>query len=267
MTKLHKSLPYAALLFGLSLTAAHAGDLPIIGTGDGIDILRSLATAFSAQAPDTKVLVPPSIGSGGGIAAVGADRAVLGRIARPLTEAEKAQGIKFVPLVRIPSAIYSHPSAGVAALTSDQLVQIYSGSITNWKDVGGADLKIKVVRREDEDSTLNVLRATMPGWKTLQFTPKAKTAVTTQDAVETVKSVEGAVGFGPRTKALEQDTTILTIDGKAPDDPGYPSAVTVGLIYKDATITPEAQAFLAFVAEPVARQLVQAQGGVPVSGQ
>jgi phosphate transport system substrate-binding protein len=265
--KLLKNLPYVAVVLGLSMAGSRADDLPIVGTGDGVDILRSLATAFSAEAPDTKVSVPPSIGSGGGIAAVGADRAVLGRVARPLTEAEKAQGIKFVPLVRIPSAIYTHPTAGVGALTSDQLVAIYSGSITTWKDVGGADLKIKVVRREDEDSTLNVLRSTMPGWKTLQFTPKAKTAVTTQDAVETVKSVEGAIGFGPRTKALEPDTTILKIDGKAPDEAGYPSAVTVGLIYKDATLTPEAQTFLAFLKSPTARQLVDSQGGVPVIGQ
>ena len=267
MSKLTKILTQTALLAGLSLSAARAGELPIVGTGDGIDILRSLASAYGLQTPDTSVSIPPSIGSGGGIAAVGADKAVLGRVARPLTEAEKAQGIKFVPVVRIPSAIYAHPSAGIASLTSDQLVQIYAGTITNWKDVGGADLKIKVVRREDEDSTLNVLRATMPGWKTLQLTTKAKTAVTTQDAVETVKSVEGAIGFGPRTQALEQETRVLKIDGKAPDDPSYPSAVTVGLIYKDATITPEARAFLAFIGSPQSRTLVASQGGVPVSGQ
>jgi phosphate transport system substrate-binding protein len=250
---------------GLSATGVMASELSVVGTGDGIDVLRSLAAAYSAESSDTTVAVPPSIGSGGGIAAVGADKAILGRIARPLTEAEKSQGIKFVPIVRIPSAIYCHPSAAVTSLGADQLAQIYAGTITNWKEVGGADLKIRVVRREDEDSTLSVLRATMPGWKTLQLTTKAKTAVTTQDAVETVKLVEGAIGFGPRTKALEQDTTILRIDGKAPEDPTYPSAVTVGLIYKEATITPEAKAFIAFVAGAKSRPLIVSQGAVPVN--
>jgi phosphate transport system substrate-binding protein len=265
--KLLTALPPAALFIGLSLTSALAGELSIVGTGDGIDVLRALAAAYSIDVPDTKVSVPPSIGSGGGIAAVGADKAILGRIARPLTEAEKSQGIKFVPVVRIPSAIYCHPSAAVTALTSDQLAQIYAGTITNWKEVGGADLKIKVVRREEEDSTLNVLRATMPGWKTLQLTQKAKTAVTTQDAVETVKTVEGAIGFGPRTKGLEQDTTVLRVDGRAPEDSSYPSAVTVGLIYKDATISPEAQAFVGYVSGTRSRPLIVSQGGVPVSLQ
>jgi phosphate transport system substrate-binding protein len=265
--KLIKLLPQIIVLIGVSTTGVIAGELPVVGTGDGIDVLRSLAAAYSSEAPDTKVVIPPSIGSGGGIAAVGAEKAILGRIARPLTDAEKAQGIQFVPVVRIPSAIYCHPSAGLTSLTSNQLAQIYAGTITNWKDVGGADLKIRVVRREDEDSTLSVLRATMPGWKTLQLTSKAKTAVTTQEAVETVKSVEGAVGFGPRTKALEQDTTILRIDGKAPEDPAYPSAVTVGLIYKDATLTPEAKAFVAFVAGAKSRPLIVSQGAVPLSSR
>jgi phosphate transport system substrate-binding protein len=263
--KLIKLMPQIVLFISVSATAVLASELSVVGTGDGIDVLRSLAAAFAAEVPDTKVTIPPSIGSGGGIAAVGDDKAILGRVARPLTEAEKSQGIKFVPIVRIPSAIYCHPSAGLTSLSADQLAQIYAGTITNWKEVGGADLKIKVVRREDEDSTLNVLRATMPGWKSLQLTTKAKTAVTTQEAVETVKAVQGAIGFGPRTKGLEQDTTILRIDGKAPEDPAYPSAVTVGLIYKDTTITPEAQAFVAFVAGAKSRPLILGQGAVPAS--
>ena len=43
----------------------------------------------------------------------------------------------------------------------------------------------------------------MPGWKTLAITEKSKTATTTQDGVDTVKAVEGAIGFGPYTKELE----------------------------------------------------------------
>ena len=78
----------AAPIAVMSLTA-HAGDLSVVGTGDGIDLLRALGAAYTADHPDTNVIVPPSIGSGGGIAAVGSGKEVLGRIARPLSDGEK----------------------------------------------------------------------------------------------------------------------------------------------------------------------------------
>ena len=73
--------PVAVL--GLCATV-HAGDLSVVGTGDGIDLLRALGAAYTADHPETNVIVPPSVGSGGGIAAVGSDKEVLARVARPL---------------------------------------------------------------------------------------------------------------------------------------------------------------------------------------
>jgi phosphate transport system substrate-binding protein len=82
------AVPFAAI--GLS---AHAGDLSVVGTGDGIDLLRALGAAYTADHPDTNVIVPPSIGSGGGIAAVSSNKEVLARAARPLSESEKEAGL------------------------------------------------------------------------------------------------------------------------------------------------------------------------------
>ena len=128
---------------------AHAGDLSVVGTGDGIDLLRALGAAYTADHPETNVIVPPSIGSGGGIAAVGSDKEVLARVARPLSDTEKEAGLVATPVFRLPSAFFVHRSAGVTGLTSAQLADIYRGKITNWREVGGADVRIKVVRRED----------------------------------------------------------------------------------------------------------------------
>ena len=69
--------------------SAHAGDLSVVGTGDGIDLLRALGAAYTADHPDTNIIVPPSIGSGGGIAAVSSNKEVLARAARPLSDPEK----------------------------------------------------------------------------------------------------------------------------------------------------------------------------------
>ncbi len=135
------------------------------------------------------MIVPPSIGSGGGIAAVNAEKEVLARIARPLSDSEKDAGLVATPVFRLPSAFFVNRAAGVTGLTSAQLADVYRGKIVNWKDVGGADMRIRVVRREDQDSTLLVLRQSMPGWKDLAITEKSKTAVTTQEGFNTVKEV------------------------------------------------------------------------------
>lgn len=256
---------YAAIAVAITVGCARSAELPIVGTGDGIEILRVLGAAYTADNPQTTVLVPPSIHSSGGVAAVGSDKEVLGRIARALSESEKAAGLIAVPVFRLPVAIYVNRSANVTDLTADQLAKIYAGTITNWTDVGGANLRIKVVRREDVDSTLNVLRNTMPGWKNLIITDKSKTATTTQDGVDTARTVEGAIGFGPFTKELENDLTVLKIDGRYPTDIAYPSAVTLSIIYKQSTITPEARKFIEFFATRKAKALLAGLGSVPTA--
>ncbi len=255
-----------AAIIGAALPslAAAREELEIVGTGDGIEMLKALGAAYNKTTTSVEVVIPPSIGSGGGIAAVGAGKATLGRVARPLTEAEAARGIIYTPIARLPSAIFVHPSAGVKALSSGELAGIYAGRITNWKELGGADLRIRVVRREDSDSTLSVLRATMPGWKDLAITERSKTATSTQEAVETVRLVEGTIGFGPFTRALEQGTTVVRIDGHHPTDAGYPSSAVLALIHTEATVTPGAKAFLAFLRTPAAQDIIKGFGGVPV---
>lgn len=254
-----------SLTFAVSLSAtAYAGDLSVVGTGDGIDLLRALGAAYTADHPDTNVIVPPSIGSGGGIAAVGSDKEVLARIARPLSDTEKDAGLVATPVFRLPSAFFVHRSAGVTGITSKQLTDIYGGKVTNWSEVGGNDVRIKVVRREDQDSTLLVLRQSMPGWKDLVITDKSKTAVTTQDGIDTVKEVQGAIGFGPFTKALEMELTVLKIDGSHPTEPKYPSAVTLSFVHKEATVTPDAKRFIGYVKATKARTVLTSMGAVPI---
>jgi phosphate transport system substrate-binding protein len=260
------SIPFAGTLALVLLAAPASGavaTLQIVGTGDGVDLLRALGHDFESNTKSIRVEVPPSIGSGGGIAAVGAGKSVLGRVARKLTSTEIASGIVYKPIARLPSAFFVHPGVGVNSITSNQLRNIYTGQITNWSQVGGADLRIRVVRRENTDSTLTVLRQMMPGWKDLAITEKSKTATTTQEAIETVRDVVGAIGFGPYSANLEPDVSVLKIDSHHPLDPAYPSSVELALIYKNSTVTPEARAFVDYAYSPKARNVISRLGSVP----
>jgi phosphate transport system substrate-binding protein len=263
-----KAATLAAALLATSLQAgtmpaASANELAVVGTGDGMEMLSAIAAAYSADNPGKFVKIPPSIGSGGGIRAVGTDTAVLARIARPLTQAEMAEGLIYMPVARINSAIYAHPGAGVKALTGAQVVAIFAGKITNWREVGGADLRIRVVRREDADSTLQVLREFMPGWKTLEFTEKSKLSTTTQDALQSVQDNPGAIGFGPFSRSLESGVVVVAVDGKHPRDNAYPSGVTLALVFKKKNLTADAETFLAYARGAKARALIAAFGAIP----
>jgi phosphate transport system substrate-binding protein len=254
----------AAAVFSLTASVACAEQYRIVGTGDGVDVLTALGGAYTADNPGSMVVIPPSIGSGGGIAAVGSEKEILGRIARPLSPTERELGLVATPVFQLSSAIYVHPSVRVTGLTSGQLRDIYAGVINNWSEVGGNDLRIKVVRREEADSTLLVLRQSMPGWDKLDITKRSKMALTTQESIETVRKVRGAIGIGPYTKLLEPETRVLTIDGRHPTNPHYPSVVTVSYIHKKTTVTPEASAIINYAKSSKASVLMLAMGAIPV---
>jgi phosphate transport system substrate-binding protein len=242
---------------------ANASELIIPGTGDGLEMLRHLGAEYNDKNPGTNVIVPASIGSGGGKAAVAQDRAILGRIAVPLTTSEEAAGIVAIPVVRVPTAFFTHPSLKISNLSSQQIADIFAGSIRKWSEVGGPDLRIRVVRREEADSTLQVLRATIPQWKDLVITDRSKTAVTTQEAFEVVAQFEGAIGFGPYSTATEQEFNVLKVDGKHPTNIEYPSFTTIRLIFKRGHLTEEAEEFVRFARSREAEQIFRRYGGVP----
>lgn len=262
IASLYKSLAYSFFALGLA-SGANAGELKIVGTGDGLEMLRALAVAYAAEHKNVDISIPPSIGSGGGVVAVGTGRERLGRVARPLTSSEIKYGLVYVPIAKIPSAIFTHTSTKIEGLTSEDLVRVYSGKVTSWSDVGGANLKVKVVRREEVDSTLQVLRASMPGWSALEFTSRSKTAVTTQDAIQTVRKIPGTIGFGPYSKPLGFDMNVLRIDGKFPTDPDYPSAVELALIYKADRLEDDMKSFVDFSLSEAGAKIITNYGGVP----
>ncbi|WP_460081961.1 PstS family phosphate ABC transporter substrate-binding protein [Roseibium sp. LAB1] len=265
-----RSLAFALALslctFFLQTDIAPAqSQLKVVGTGDGLEMLQEIGAGFVKSNPDINLDIPPSIGSGGGIAAVSSGTERLGRVARPLKDSEVENGLVYLPIAKIPSAIFTHPSTGIKELTSDELVKLYSGDITNWSELGGADLRVRLVRREDADSTLQVLQATMPGWTDLQFSPRSKTALTTQEAISSAREVEGAIAFGPYSKSLEEGLSVLKIDGHHPTEDGYPSSGTLALIYKEGTLDEEMKAFIDFAQSGQAHTLISNYGGVPVS--
>ncbi|KAF0232331.1 MAG: hypothetical protein FD175_153 [Beijerinckiaceae bacterium] len=255
---------FAASLFLMSAAQGlHAREITIVGTGDGLDLLKEIGAAYTAANPATLITVPPSIGSGGAIAAVGGERESLGRVARPLTPGEASSGIDYRPIFTVPSAFFVHPGIPVRSLTGVQLRAIFSGEITSWKDVGGPNLRIRVVRREEADSSVAVFRASIPEFRDIKFTERSKFALTTQEAIDSIRDNEGAIGFASYSSVLAKRLGVVALNGVMPTDKTYPANVTLALIFKPGKLDSELSAFLAFFRSEAARRLILDLGARP----
>ena len=251
------------LPFGTGAVNASTEEIIIVGTGDGMSLLASVGASFSKTNPTVVIRVPASIGSGGGVKAVGKGQYKVGRVARKIKNKEKHFGLMYLPYARIPVVFFVNKSVGVHNLSAQQIAGIYSGTITNWKEVGGKDAKIRVVRREDGDSSLKVLRKTFPGFKDVVITPKSREALTTTENFAVVTKKAGTIGFGPYSNAMQANVNILTIDGTSATDPGYPSSGTMALIFKEESKKGNISKFIAFVTSSAAHDAIRSAHAIP----
>jgi len=260
MRSLGKIVLVCTLLFAVTV---QANELPIPGTGDGVGVLSEIGKAFE-QTTGVSVRVPKSIGSGGGVKAAGNDMTVLARVARGVKEKEKHFGLSYQPLFDVPTVFLVHQSLPVSNLSAQQILDIFAGKISNWKDVGGEDRAIFVVRREKGDSSLGNLSKTFPGFNHEMITDKAFTVPKTPNMVAQVQNRKYCIAFGPLDVALANGLKVLKVDGKTPGDSGYPYYGTIGLVYKKEKLEGNAKQFLEFATSTAAHAAIRKAGGLPL---
>jgi phosphate transport system substrate-binding protein len=250
-----------------TLPAASLEPVSLPGSGDLTDLLREVAAAYMKQYPDRKVDVPKSIGSDGGVRVVGTGEAPIGRVARKPTPEEVAKygDFKYVEFARVPVAFVVGAKAGVKNLTEQQICDIYSGAVKNWKAVGGADLPIDVQARPEDGSNARTIRANMACFTRLAVTPDAHPNLRNPDLVDSMKKFPGAIGFMPLSEAELHGFPIVTIGGVAPTSPAYKLGIGLGFVYK-TTFSPGIQEFLDYLKTDAARAIMRKTGHVPVEG-
>ena len=235
------------------------------GTGDSTDILRSLAEKYSSQYPDRKVTVPNSIGSDGGIRVVGTGESPIGRVARLPNADEKARwgDFTYLEFARVPVAFVVAPDSGVTNLTEQQICDVFSGRVTNWKQVGGNDLAIAVQSRPD-GSNLQTIKKNIGCFANLQWAPNAKFNERNPDLVASMKTISGAVGFMPLSEAVLHGYRTVSLDGVAPSTLQYKLGIGLGFVYK-AALPGAVQAFLDYLKTEPAHTIMRNTGHVPVT--
>ena len=135
--------------------------LRIGGTGMALAAMRQIGDAFTATQPQTTVKILPSLGTGGGLAAVAAGAIDVAVAARGLNDAERAKGLQCFPYAQTPLAFVTHPDVGVSGVTLTEVAAILAGRRLAWPN-GTA---IRLIRREPSDADWSLLRTLSPKWR------------------------------------------------------------------------------------------------------
>ena len=219
-------------------------------------VINSLGESFMAMNKDVKFTYNPT-GSGSGIQAVSEGRCDIGLSSRALKDDEKASGLVETVVALDGIAIVVNPENPVSDLDVDTIAKIYTGEITNWKDVGGNDAEIVLIGREAGESITDTKDA-------CQYRQEL---TSTGDVINTVSQNPDAIGYASLS-AVGDSVKALTVGGveateATVKDGSYVVQRPFVLVTKEGTeLSPAAQAFFDYALSADAASIIAAAGAV-----
>ena len=226
-------------------------------------VINSLGESFMAMNKDVKFTYNPT-GSGSGIQAVSEGRCDIGLSSRALKDDEKASGLVETVVALDGIAIVVNPENPVSDLDIDTIAKIYTGEITNWKDVGGNDAEIVLIGREAGSGTRD-------GFESISDTKDAcqyrQELTSTGDVINTVSQNPDAIGYASLS-AVGDSVKALTVGGveateATVKDGSYVVQRPFVLVTKEGTkLSPAAQAFFDYALSADAASIIAAAGAV-----
>ena len=229
-------------------------------------VIMSLGESFQAENKGITVGYNPT-GSGSGITAVSEGRCDIGLASRALKDYEKAAGLKETVLALDGIAIIVNPENKVSDLTVEQIAKIYTGEITNWKDVGGDDAEIVLIGREAGSGTRD-------GFESITGTKDSckyrQELTSTGDVITTVAGNPNAIGYASLA-SIKDTVKAISVNGVAPSeatvsDGSYEVQRPFILVTKEGVeLSKAAQLFFDYATGKDAADIISAAGAVPVA--
>ena len=253
------------------------------GSDTMVNLALAWAEAYAKVRPDVRISVTGG-GSGTGIAALINGTVDIANASRALSEEEKAAArragfeAKEIVVAMDAIAVVVHPSNPVSELTIPQLADIFTGRITNWKEVGGPDRPIVLLSRESNSGTYvyfleHVVRQGRKDSQDL-FAPGALLMPSSEGISNEVRQNPNAIGYDGLGYVTEGQKT-LRIAAKAGDEyipptvetvlsGRYPIARPLYVITRGEP-TGEVAAYLEWIKGPEGQAIVRELGFVPLS--
>ena len=171
--------------------------LVIKGSDTEVQLVSNLAESFSQSHPNADVAVTGG-GSGTGIAALLNKEIDMANSSRPMKQEERDQAkvkgldVQEFVLARDGLSVITHASNPLKSLTVEQIGRIYSGAVTNWKEVGGPDTPIVLYGRQTTSGTFVFFRDTVVK---KDYAASMRTMEGNQAIVDAVKADVNSIGY------------------------------------------------------------------------
>lgn len=192
-----------------------SGSITVNGSTSVQPLAEELAKAFKEKKPGVTIDIQGG-GSGVGIKSANDGVVDIGMSSRDLKEDEKS--LKEFKIAVDGIAVIVNPANEVKDLSMEQILKIYTGEITDWKEVGGKEGKITVVTREEGSGTRGAF-IELTGIETDSGDRTITSAITqgsTGAVMTTVAGDPNAIGYASFGSAKDStDIKLISIDGKA----------------------------------------------------
>ena len=243
--------------------AAISGTVSTDGSTSMEKVIGALSESYMAANKDVTVNYNPT-GSGAGITAVQEGTCDIGLSSRALKDEEKAAGLQETVLAYDGIAIIVHPDNPVSDLSIEQIAQLYTGEITNWKDVGGNDAQVVLIGREAASGTRDGFESITGTKDKCQYRQEL---TSTGDVITAVSQNPDAIGYASLA-SIKDSVKALNVDGVTPSeasvkDGSYKVQRPFVLVTVEGKVlSPAAQSFFDYVTSADAADIIAKAGAV-----
>ena len=248
-----------------STAAALSGNVATGGSTSMKNVIAALTEGFAEVEPGVTVSYDPT-GSGAGITGATDKTLDIGLSSRALKDDEK-NDVDGTVVALDGIAIIVNKDSKVADLSVEQLKKMFTGEITNWKEVGGDDGEIVLVGREAGSGTRDGFESIVDVKDSCKY---AQELTATGAVISAVEANPLAVGYASLS-AVGDTVAMVTVESvecseDTVKDGSYKiQRPFVFVTNKSVTLSEQAQAFVDFATSKDAADLIRTAGAVPVN--
>ena len=246
-----------------SATEELSGTLSMNGSTSMEKVIKAVNGAFMEKNKGVTVNLNLT-GSGTGIQEASEGKCDIGNSSRKLKD-EEAEKLDATVVGLDGIALVVNPANKLEDITLQDLAKVYSGEITNWKELGGDDKAIVVIGREDGSGTRDGFESIVMGDKEPKY---AQELESTGSVINAVATTDGAIGYASLAN-VDETVKALKVGGiEATEEIVKSGAYEVQRPFICATLKGSdnklVKAYLDFILSEEGQALVLAQGAVPV---
>jgi len=239
-----------------------AGQYIVNGGGGALDNVKALTDAFRAQHTGITWQGLADVGSNAGVNLVVSGETDLGYISRDLLDTEKGK-VEAISIGASGTAVAVASNNMIKSLTKDQVAKIFTGAITDWKDVGGTAGKIRVLIRESGSSTRSAFEAYFFDGKKPTYATNAIEVTTIDETVKAINSFKESIGMVTMnaTTFVNSSIAFVTVDNVPAtrdnlNSGKYQVRRPLYFVYNPTTAKPAIKAFIDFVKGPEGQKIL-----------